>query len=67
MKHINLLLMLIITVGRLFVFDQNNIEPTQRDMNEWVKDKKVVSVTQSSGGWKDYFYTCITIIAEEED
>ena len=41
-------LLLIIVVFKIFSFDLHDEENTERKMNEWIKDKKDVSITQSS-------------------
>jgi len=67
-KDMNANLLLLLIVCRLFVFDQGNIKATQININEWIKDKEVISVTQSSSTIQHgLFYTCITIIAEDNN
>ena len=55
-------LLLILLVCRIFVVEEN----TSKDITKWLINKKIVSVTQSSGGVGGLggVNTYITIIAE---
>ena len=59
MKRLFILLLLC----RIFSFEGEGQNSTQEAVSDWLKDKEVISVTQSSSSW-GMTRTTITIIAE---
>ena len=63
-----LIILMVIIVCKTFCFEEFDKEKANKEIEEWLANKEVISVTSDNSGGYGFGHrrTCITIIAKEE-